>query len=228
MSTPKLVELKLQLKEMLDKGYIRPSVSPWGAPILFVKKKDGTLRLCIDYRKLDKVMIKNKYPLPRIDDFFDELKGPIVFSEIDLRYSDIIKCTSKKRTSIGLLSRSDPDKESMVCTNASMKGLDGVLMKEGQVVCYESRKLNEHKKKYVTCDLELATIIHALKMWRHYLLGRRFILMSGRSGMRYLFGQPNLNARKTRWLATLSEFDFEIRYIKGKENMVADALSRRV
>lgn len=71
MRTPELVELKLQLKEILDKGYIRPSVSPWGAPILFVKKKHGTLRLCIDYRKLNKVTIKNKYPLPRIDDLFN-------------------------------------------------------------------------------------------------------------------------------------------------------------
>jgi hypothetical protein len=71
MSTLELVELKLQLKEMMDKGYIRPSVSPWGAPVLFVKKKDGTLRLCIDYRQLNKVTIKNKYPLPRIDDLFD-------------------------------------------------------------------------------------------------------------------------------------------------------------
>ena len=74
MSTPELVELKL-LKEMMDKGYIRPNVSPWGAPVLFVKKKDGTLRLCIDYRQLNKVTIKNKYPLPRIDDLFDQLGG---------------------------------------------------------------------------------------------------------------------------------------------------------
>jgi hypothetical protein len=71
MRTPELVELKLQLKEMMDKGYIRPSVSPWGALVLFVKKKDGTLRLYIDYRQLNKVTIKNKYPLPRIDDLFD-------------------------------------------------------------------------------------------------------------------------------------------------------------
>jgi len=65
------VELKIQLQELLDKGFIRPSVSPWGASILFVKKKDGTLRLCLDYRQLNKVTIKNKYPLPRIDDLFD-------------------------------------------------------------------------------------------------------------------------------------------------------------
>jgi hypothetical protein len=85
MSTPELVELKLQLREMMDKGYIRPSVSPWGAPVLFVKKKDGTLRLCIDYRQLNKVTIKNKYPLPRIDDLFDQLGGASIFSKIDLR-----------------------------------------------------------------------------------------------------------------------------------------------
>jgi hypothetical protein len=85
MSTPELVELKLQLKEMMDKGYIWPSVSPWGAPVLFVKKKDGTLRLCVDYRQLNKVTIKNKYPLPRIDDLFDQLGGASIFSKIDLR-----------------------------------------------------------------------------------------------------------------------------------------------
>jgi hypothetical protein len=85
MSTPELVELKVQLKEMLDKGYIRPSVSPWGAPTLFVKKKDGTLHLCIDYKQLNKMTIKNKYPLPRIDDLFDQLRGATIFSKIDLR-----------------------------------------------------------------------------------------------------------------------------------------------
>jgi len=81
-----LVELELQLRETLDKGYIRPSVSPWGKPILFVKEKDGTLRLLIDYSQLNKVIIKNRYPLSRIDDLFDELKGLMVFSKIDLRF----------------------------------------------------------------------------------------------------------------------------------------------
>jgi hypothetical protein len=75
----------MQLEEMLKKGYIWLSVSPWGAPIIFMKKKDGTLRLCIDFGQLKKVTIKNKYPFPRIDDLFDQLKGERIFSKIDLR-----------------------------------------------------------------------------------------------------------------------------------------------
>jgi hypothetical protein len=85
MSTPKLEDLQMQLEELLKKGYICPSVSPWGATVLFVKKKDGILRLCIDFRQLNKVTIKNKYPLPRIDDLFDQLKDAKIFSKIDLR-----------------------------------------------------------------------------------------------------------------------------------------------
>jgi hypothetical protein len=86
MSTPEIVELKLQLKEMLEKCYIWPSVSLWGAPALFMKKKDGTLKLCIDYIQLNNMTINNRYPLPRIDDLFDQLRGATIFSKIDLRY----------------------------------------------------------------------------------------------------------------------------------------------
>jgi hypothetical protein len=85
MTPVELAELKVQLQELLDKGFIRPSNSPWGASVLFVKKKDGTLRLCIDYPQLNKVTVKNKYPLPRIHDLFDQLKGAKVFFKIDLR-----------------------------------------------------------------------------------------------------------------------------------------------
>ncbi|XP_062091879.1 uncharacterized protein LOC133797823, partial [Humulus lupulus] len=85
MAPAELKELKIQLQELLDKKFIRPSFSPWGAPVLFVKKKDGTMRMCIDYRELNKLTIKNKYPLPRIDDLFDQLQGRGVFSKIDLR-----------------------------------------------------------------------------------------------------------------------------------------------
>ena len=85
MAPVELKELKKQLIELLEKGFIRPSVSPWGAPVLFVRKKDGTMRLCIDYQKLNQVTVKNKYPLPRVDDLFDKLQGAQVFSKIDLR-----------------------------------------------------------------------------------------------------------------------------------------------
>jgi hypothetical protein len=85
MPPAELAELKKQLQELLDKGFIFPSTSPWGCPALFVKKKDESLRLCIDYRPLDAVTIKNKYPLPRIDVLFDQLVGAKVFSKIDLR-----------------------------------------------------------------------------------------------------------------------------------------------
>ncbi|KAM1564582.1 hypothetical protein ACFX10_038851 [Malus domestica] len=85
MAHVELRELKVQLQELVDKCFIQPSTSPWGAPVLFVRKKNGTLRLCIDYRQLNRVTIKNRYPLPCIDDLFDQLRGACVFSKIDLR-----------------------------------------------------------------------------------------------------------------------------------------------
>jgi hypothetical protein len=102
VSGPELVELKKQIDELSEKGYIRPSTSPWAALVLFVEKKDGTKRMCIDYRSLNEVTIKNKYPLPRIEYLFDQLRGASVFSKIDLRSgyhqlrirpSDILKTT---------------------------------------------------------------------------------------------------------------------------------------
>jgi hypothetical protein len=85
MTTSELAELKKHIKELLEKGFIYPSSSPWGAPVIFVLEKDGTQRLCVDYRALNEVTIKNNYPLPRIDDLFDQLCGACVFSKIDFR-----------------------------------------------------------------------------------------------------------------------------------------------
>jgi hypothetical protein len=121
-----------------------------------------------------------------------------------------------------------PNKDFLVCTYACKEELGGVLMQEGHVICYESRKLNEHEINYVTHDLELDAIAHALKMWRHYLLGRIFVLMTDHSGLRYMFDQPKLNARQSRWMDLLGEFYFEIKHIKGKENRVVDSLSRNM
>jgi hypothetical protein len=85
MATPEVAELKEHVKELVEKGFIHPSSSPWGAPVIFVPKKDGTHRLCVDYRALNEVTVKNKYPLPKIDDLFDQLHGACVFSKIVLR-----------------------------------------------------------------------------------------------------------------------------------------------
>ncbi|GKF15089.1 putative reverse transcriptase domain-containing protein [Tanacetum coccineum] len=82
LAPSEMEELSTQLQELSDKGFIRPSSSPWGAPVLFVKKKDGSFRMCIDYRKLNKITVKNQYPLPRIDDLFDQLQGSSVYSKI--------------------------------------------------------------------------------------------------------------------------------------------------
>eukprot|EP00253_Pinus_taeda_P016360 PITA_16360 len=262
--------------------------------MLIVKKKDGTLRLCIDYRQLNKVTIKNRYPFQRIDDLFDGLKGPIVFSKIDLRSGyrqvrikeeDIHKSSFHTKyghyefmvVPFGL---TNAPTTFMCLVNSVLRPyLDKfVIMFIFDILIYSKNEeehvehlamvlilLREHqlyaklskcnlfhtevnylghvvskegnfrtglkptpKHNYMIHDLKLETSIHALKMWRHYLLGRRFVLMSDHIGLRYLFDQPNLNVRQSRWLETCIEFDFDIKYIKGKENRVSYYLSRRV
>ena len=101
-----------------------------------------------------------------------------------------------------------------------------MLTQEGHVISYESGKLKTHENDYATYDLELAAMIHALKMWCHRLIGKIFSLMSNNISLKYLFDQQNLNSRKAKWLAFLREYDFEIKHIKGKENKVVDGLRR--
>ena len=103
--------------------------------------------------------------------------------------------------------------------------MGGVLSQEGHVVCYEYRKLKEHEQNYAAHDIELAAVVHALKMWRHYLLGKMFLLLTNNTRVKTMFTQLGLNVRKEIWIAFLSEFDFDVQHIKGKENRVADALS---
>jgi hypothetical protein len=143
----------------------------------------------------------------KCQDNFDKLKGLLTTTPI-LRVVDL-------------------DKYFIVFVDASKEGLGGVLIQDGHVICYESRKLKEHERNYITHDLELETVIHALKMWRNYLMGRKFLLLTNNCGVKFLFSQLDLNARQARWLSFLGEFDFEVRNIKGKENKVAYALSRR-
>ena len=120
----------------------------------------------------------------------------------------------------------DPDGDFVVCTDASKEGLGGFLLQNDHAICYESQKLKEHEKNYPTHDLELAAIIHALKMWRHYLMGRKFLLKTDNMSLKYLFNQPDLNTRQARWLDFLIEYHFKLKHIKGKENKVSNSLSR--
>ena len=117
------------------------------------------------------------------------------------------------------------DKPFIVCTDASKDGLGAILSQEGRVIAYSSRKLRPHEENYATHDLELAAIVHALRLWRHYLVGKKFELKTDHRGLQHIFTQSDLNARQRRWSELLSEYDFDITYIKGTLNKVVDALS---
>jgi hypothetical protein len=399
-----LAELKIQLQDLLDKGFIRPSASPWGCPALFVKKKDNSLRLCVDYHPLNAVTIKNKYPLPRIDILFDQLAKAKVFSKIDLRSSyhqikikpcdipktafstryglyeylvmsfgltnapayfmylmnsvfmleldnfivvfidDILiyskttedhanhirivlqrlrdhrlyikfskcefwldsvkflghtissegisvdptkvqevmdwkpptsvhqirsflglagyyrrfipdfskiakpmtellkkkvkfhwddKCDEafhtlrKLLTTAPVLAQPDNTQPFDVYCDASGTGLSCVLMQNNWVIAYASRALQNHEQNYPTHDLELVAVIHALKIWRHHLMGARSNIYTDHKSLKYIFTQADLNMRQRRWLELIKDYDLEVHYHPGKVNVVADALSRK-
>jgi hypothetical protein len=404
MPPKELAEFKIQLQELLDKWYIRPSSSPWGSPVLFVKKKCGSLRMCVDYHPLNVVTIKNKYSLPRIDVLFDQLADAKVFSNIDLRsgyhqikirasdipkiafstryglyeflvmsfgltnaptyfmylmnsvfmneldkfvvvfiddiliyskskaehakhlrialqrlrdhklYAKFSKCelwldsvkflghtisrhgTSvdpskvqevmdwkppksvhqirsflgladyyrqfipdfsriakpmtellkkgvkfvwseecdqvfhtlrKHLTSALVLTQPDMSKPFEVFCDTSGTGLGCVLMQENRVIAYASRALRPHEKNYPTHDLELAVVVHALKLWRHYLMGNHCDIYTDHKSLKYIFTQSDLNIRQRRWLELIKDYDLEVHYHPGKANVVADALSRK-
>ncbi|GJV07056.1 putative reverse transcriptase domain-containing protein [Tanacetum coccineum] len=173
-----------QLKELSDKGFIRPSSSPWGAPVLFVKKKDGSFRMCIDYRELNKLTVKNRYPLPRIDDLFDQLQGSSNKKEHEEHLKQILELLKKEKVvclvfqyefwdSQSTVPRSMIDSDGFIAPilalpegsedfiaycDASKKGLGAVLMQREKVISYASRQLKIHEKNYTTHDLELEAI----------------------------------------------------------------------
>ncbi|GJY51952.1 putative reverse transcriptase domain-containing protein [Tanacetum coccineum] len=227
LAPSEIKELMSQLQELVDKGFIRPSSSPWGALILFVKKKDGSMRMCIDYHELNKVTVKNVYPLPRIHDHFDQLQGArpmldnsvIVFVDDILIYSKSKKenmkltyekfwklyerkdCTpSSQNVNFGyknfnfseqeeafvtlqrklcetlILVLPEGIKDMVVYSYVSYSGLGCVLMQRGKVIVYASRQLKKHEEDYPTHDLEFAAVVFALKIWRHYLYGVKFVI----------------------------------------------------
>nr|GFA08444.1 hypothetical protein [Tanacetum cinerariifolium] len=165
-------ELSEQLQELSNKGFIRPSSLPWGAPVLFVKKKDGSFRMCIDYRELNKLTGSENF---------------------------VVYC------------------------DASHKGLGAVLMQREKVIAYASRQLKVHEKNYTTHDLELGSVVFALKLWRHYLYGTKCTVFTDHKSLQHILDQNDLNMRQRHWLELLSDDDCDIRYHPGKANVVADA-----
>ncbi|WVZ89158.1 hypothetical protein U9M48_035595 [Paspalum notatum var. saurae] len=400
MAPVEQAEVKKDIDELLAKGFIRRSSSAWSFPVLLVEKKDTDVkRMCVDYRALNKVTIKNKYPLPRIDDLFDQLQGACVFSKIDLRSayhqlkirpSDIPKTAfttkygfnvfwpdqcfclfyaidefsiyglfrqvcgdfiddiliyskteaehekhlrlvlqrlrehklyakfskyefwidevrffgyivskggiamdpnkvstvtnwkvpdipkevhgflglagyyrrfienfsriakpmtsllekdaefkwtnaqqaafdelKKRLTTAPVLTLPDQRKKFIVYCDASRDGLRCVLMQEGKVIAYASRQLRKHEWNYPTHDLELAVVVHALKIWHHYLFGQCCEIYTDHKSLKYIFTQNKLNMRQRRWLELIKYYDMDIHYHPGKPNVVADTLSRK-
>jgi RNase H-like domain found in reverse transcriptase/Reverse transcriptase (RNA-dependent DNA polymerase)/Integrase zinc binding domain/Retroviral aspartyl protease/Chromo (CHRromatin Organisation MOdifier) domain len=408
LSATELDELKKQLTELEAAGFIRPSKSPFGAPILFVKKKDGTMRMCIDYRALNRITIKNSYPLPRVDELFDRLQGARYFSKIDLRsgyhqiriapedvpktafrtryghyeflvlpfgltnapatfmhlmhqalrplldecalvflddiliysktleeheqhvrrvldalreqklYAKESKCEffkheveflghrvgqdgvrmmedkveairewpkprsvrdvraflgtagyyrkfirdfsaiaaplsdltkdgvsfewlaqhetafAKLKAAIAqgpVLILPNPSLPFVVHTDASGFAVGAVLQQDQgkglQPIAFLSKKMLDAETRYPVHEQELLAIIQALTAWRHYLHGSKFIVRTDHKSLQFFQTQPMLSGRQARWKDVLANFDFDIEYVEGKANVVADGLSRR-
>ncbi|GJU50346.1 putative reverse transcriptase domain-containing protein [Tanacetum coccineum] len=210
--------------------------------------------MCIDYRELNKLIVKNRYPLPRIDDLFDQLQGSSIYSKIDLRSGyhqlrvqeqDIPKTAFRTRYGhyefqvmpFGLTNAPADEKEHEEHLKAILKLLkkeklyakfskcEFWIPKREKVIAYASRQLKVHEKNYTTHDLELGSVF-ALKIWRHYLYGTRCTVFTDHKSLQHILDQKS-QQRRTRWLELLSDYDCDIRYHPGKANVVADALSHK-
>ncbi|GJU84364.1 putative reverse transcriptase domain-containing protein [Tanacetum coccineum] len=227
LAPSEMKELSEQLQKLSDKGFIRPSSSLWGAPVLFFKKKDGSFRMCIDNRELNKLTMKDRYPLPRIDDLFDQLEGSRIKFDWGEKEENTFQLIKQKLYSAPILALPEGSKDFMVYCDASHKGLGVVLMQREKVIAYASRQLKVHEKNYTTHDLEHGSVVFALKIWRHYLYETRCTVFTNHKSLQHILDQKELNMRQRRWLELLSDYDCDIRYHPGKENVVADALSRK-
>jgi hypothetical protein len=133
----------------------------------------------------------------------------------------------KQLTTALILVMPDMEKSFSIYCDESGQGLGCVLMQDGHMVVYASRQLRKHEVNYPTHDLELAAVVHALKIWRHYLMGKRCELYMDHKILKYIFMQSDLNLRQKRWLELIEDYDIGINYHPGKANVVADALSQK-
>jgi hypothetical protein len=133
----------------------------------------------------------------------------------------------KRLTTTPILTIPVVEKPFFINCDASGQGLGCVLIQDGHVVAYSSRQLRKHEEKYLTHDLKLAVVVHALKIWRHYIIGKRCEVYSDHKSLKYIFTQSDLNLRQQRWLELIKDYDLGINYHHGKANVIADALSKR-
>ncbi|GKA89780.1 putative reverse transcriptase domain-containing protein, partial [Tanacetum coccineum] len=231
--------------------------SPWKASVLFVKKKDGSFRTCIDYRELNKLTVKNLYHelrvreedipktalrtrygliryYPRFIEGFSKIAKPLTkLTQRNVKFNweekeeATFQVLKQKLCSAPILALLEGTNNFVVYCDASHKGLGDVLMQREKVIAYASRQLKVHEKNYTTHDLELGVVVFALKIWRHYLYGTRCIMFTDHKSLQHILDQMELNMRQRRWLELLSDKDCEIGYHLGKANVAADALSRK-
>ena len=195
------------------------AVRQWGQPTN-ASKIQSFLVLAGYYRRFIKGFSNIATPLSRLT-----RKGAeFVWSDACERAFAELK---DRLTSTPVLTLPSGSEGFVVFTDASRIGLGAVLMQHGRVVAYASRQLKVHEQNYPTHDLELAAVVFALKVWRHYLYGVRFELFSDHKSLKYLFSQSELNMRQRRWMELLKDYDFDLQYHPGKANVVADALSRQ-
>ncbi|GJW40674.1 putative reverse transcriptase domain-containing protein [Tanacetum coccineum] len=250
LAPSEMKELSDQLQELSDKGFIRPSSSPWGAPVLFVKKKDVSFQMRIDYQELNKLTLRvreedilktafrtqySHYEFHVMS--FGLTNAPAVFMDLVNRvckpYLD--KFVIVFIDDILIYSRNKKEHEE------HLKAIMELLKKEElhtkfskceflipkKVIAYASRQLKIHEKNYTTHDLELGSVVFALIIWRHYLYGTKCTVFTDHKSLQHILDQKELNMRQRRWLELLSDYNYEICYHPRKANVVADALSRK-
>nr|GEX32157.1 putative reverse transcriptase domain-containing protein [Tanacetum cinerariifolium] len=229
LAPSKMKELAKQFQELSDKGFIRPSSSPWGAPVLFVKKKDGSFRMCIDYRQLNKLTIKNRYLLPRIDDLFDQLQGSSVYSKIDLRSGYHQIRVREKDIPITAFRTCYGHYEFQVMlfglTNAPAVFMDLMNREEHEEHLRIILELLQKEKlyaKFSKCEFWLDSV-----KFLGYVINSQGVHVDPVKVEAIKSWTAPKSPTERRWIELLSDYDCEIRYHLGKANVIADALSRK-
>nr|GEW45837.1 putative reverse transcriptase domain-containing protein [Tanacetum cinerariifolium] len=218
LAPSEMQDLSNQLQEVADQGFIRPSTSPWGAPVLFVKKKDRSFKMCIDYHELNKLTIEKSLTI------LTQKDKKFVWGQDQEMAFKILK---QKLYEASILALPEGNDDFIFYCDASIQGLGVVLMQREKVIAYASWQLKPHEEKYTTHNLELGAVVFALKIWRHYLYGTKCIVFTDHKSLQHVLNQKELNMRKRRWLELLTDYDYEIRYHPGKANVIADALNQK-